>query len=215
MYKVVEIFMSIEGEGKRMGLPTTFIRLYGCNLNCSYCDTRYACENKEYVEMDLYEIIGTVRRFNVNNVTITGGEPLIQEDIVELVYMLAKEGFDINIETNGSVQIPSELRFFENVFFTVDYKSPSSGMEEEMILQDLNKRDVLKCVVSDEKDLLKMAEKLNKTYYTKKENIFVSPVFGKISPTTIAEFIMKYNLDYVKVQVQLHKILWDPNKRGV
>ncbi|MCF0115782.1 MAG: radical SAM protein [Erysipelotrichaceae bacterium] len=215
MYKVVEIFMSIEGEGKRMGLPTTFIRLYGCNLNCSYCDTRYACENKEYVEMDLYEILGTVRRFNVNNVTITGGEPLIQEDIVELVYMLAKEGFDINIETNGSVKIPSELRFFENVFFTVDYKSPSSGMEEEMILQDLNKRDVLKFVVSDEKDLLKMAEKLNKTYYTKKENIFVSPVFGKISPTTIAEFIMKYNLDYVKVQVQLHKILWDPNKRGV
>lgn len=216
--KVVEIFNSIDGEGKRAGLPTTFIRLYGCNLNCSYCDTRYGCEGNNYTDMTIYQIINLVNEIGCKSVTITGGEPLIHVGIKDLIGELLKLGFWVNIETNGSMP----LLYFGykhingKIFYTVDYKCPSSGMESKMMcdFEHLTEDDVLKFVVGSEEDLLAAKNFLLNVYHGDPQ-VYFSPVFGKITPEEIVDFILKNMMWDVKVQVQLHKIIWDPNKRGV
>lgn len=213
--KVVEIFKSIDGEGKRAGLPTTFIRLYGCNLNCSYCDTRYGCEEDNYDVRSVDSIMDTVRRFGIPSVTITGGEPLIHPGIHKLINTLLEAGYWVNIETNGSVYI-GQFPKHKNLFFTMDYKSPSSGMEKRMILENLSfltSEDVLKFVVGSTEDLDRSLEILEQ--YQPNCQIYFSPVFEKIEPRLIVEFILKHKLNDCKVQVQLHKIIWDPKERGV
>lgn len=222
-YKVVEIFDSIEGEGKRAGELCTFVRFYGCNLNCSYCDTPYGKDGGKYTEMELDEIIGKLRH---RNVTLTGGEPMIQPGFITLVAALAGLGYSVNIETNGS-QTP--LNVVGDVFYTMDWKCPSSGMDSKMDLRRLyvlSKDDVLKFVVGTEKDLLEVEKvlcDLRRTCRSVNGNsedmpyIYISPVFGQMEPARIVDF-MKSNLQYFKklrVQLQLHKFIWDPNKRGV
>lgn len=216
--KVVEIFNSIDGEGKRAGLPTTFIRLYGCNLNCSYCDTRYGCEGNNYTDMAIYQIINLVNKIGCKSVTITGGEPLIHVGIKDLIDELLELGFWVNIETNGSMP----LLYFGGkaikgeLFYTVDYKCPSSGMESKMMcdFEHLTEDDVLKFVVGSEEDLLAAKNFLLNVYHGDPQ-VYFSPVFGQITPEEIVEFILKNMMWGVKVQVQLHKIIWDPSKRGV
>lgn len=213
--KVVEIFKSIDGEGKRAGLPTTFIRLYGCNLNCSYCDTRYGCEEDNYTVHSVDSIMDTVRRFGIPSVTITGGEPLIHPGIHKLINTLLESGYWVNIETNGSIYI-GQFPKHKNLFFTMDYKSPSSGMEKRMILENLSfltSEDVLKFVVGSEEDLDRSLEILEQ--YQPDCQIYFSPVFEKIDSKLIVEFILRHKLNDCKVQVQLHKIIWDPKERGV
>lgn len=209
--KVVEIFSSIDGEGKRTGLPTTFIRLFGCNLNCSYCDTRYGCEGDNYTIMSVTEIVNKVKELGIPNITITGGEPLIHSGINSLLYELQE--FNVNVETNGSQLISHPLG---DVFYTMDYKCPSSGMEDSMNLYNLKRLlhyDVLKFVVGDTKDLDKMLEILEE--YNPICQVYVSPVFGKIEPKEIVNYLLAHKLYDVKVQVQLHKIIWNPEERGV
>lgn len=216
-YKVVEIFDSIEGEGKRAGELCTFVRFYGCNLNCSYCDTPYGKEGGKYEEMGLDEIIG---KLTYKNVTLTGGEPLIQLGIKLLVATLVGLGYYVNIETNGSkrlLDIQSDL-----LFYTMDFKCPSSGMMYEMRKPEfsrLTEKDVVKFVVGDRNDLnvakdFIFEQTLGMDGAT--PMFYISPVFGKISPAEIVDF-MKEELKFVKVrvQLQLHKFIWDPNKRGV
>jgi len=210
-----EIFTSIEGEGIRMGYPVTFIRLYGCNLNCSYCDTRYSCEGQDGTEMNVSEVIEKAKEVDVKRITLTGGEPLIHKNAEELVDRLVNEGFEVNIETNGSVDIYPYIKK-ENVIITVDYKSISSGMADKMNhknLKYLRNQDVLKFVVGNKEDLADM-KKIIETY-SPSCNIFVSPVFGQIEASEIVEFIKNNKLNEVRVQVQLHKIIWEPTKRGV
>lgn len=213
--KVVEIFKSIDGEGKRAGLPTVFIRLFGCNLKCSYCDTQYGCEGTDYRIMSIPDILDTLDRYKTKSVTITGGEPLIHPGIKQLVELLFHNGYWVNIETNGSQYI-GNLPVSPNVFVTMDYKCPSSGMENSMCLENLHTlslTDVLKFVVGSHEDLVTALSILEE--YHPKAQIYFSPVFGKIEPAVIVDFILDHRLDNCKIQLQMHKIIWDPNKRGV
>lgn len=215
--KVNEIFYSIEGEGIRAGMPCVFIRLYGCNLNCSYCDTRYSCEGNEYKEMTIQEIIAKVKEYGCHNVTVTGGEPLIHEDIDKLLFELSNHGFWTNVETNGSViPIRTVLGSIPFVFYTMDFKTCASGMTKKMDVEAftmLEEADVIKFVVGSIADL-EQSVKFYKNNFIKAIP-FVSPVFEMIEPKGIAEFLKEYHLDNWRLQLQLHKYIWDPQKRGV
>lgn len=211
--RVVEIFKSIEGEGIRAGYPVVFIRLAGCNLRCSYCDTKYSYNEKEYPDMTVDNIVKTVFKFGCHRVTLTGGEPLIHEDVDLLIEELTEMGTEVNIETNGSVDI-SPYICDKNVIITMDYKCSSSGMEDMMLISNLDKlrkQDVLKFVVGDENDLdtcLNLCD-------TSVAQVFISPVFGNIEPKEIVKYMLEHKMNDCRVQLQLHKFIWDPNQRGV
>jgi len=214
--KVVEIFNSIEGEGKRAGLPCTFIRLYGCNLHCSYCDSRYACDDNNYTDMSISEILSKVTEFGCPNVTVTGGEPLIHEDITALLQALLMAGCWINVETNGSVEPTFYVKNTEDIFYTMDYKTGASGMTHlmnEKAIANLRRLDVLKFVVGSEADLEQAKELVDSIMI--RAQIYISPVFGMIEPVKLVEFVKKNGLWDWKVQLQLHKFIWNPAERGV
>ena len=212
MMKVNEIFYSIEGEGIRAGSPAVFIRLSGCNLNCSYCDTKYHNDG-ELMSVD--DIIASISRHKpCLKVTLTGGEPLIHPDVKSLLKRLEDDGYEVNIETNGSVLIGQYQ--LPNTIITMDYKCPSSGEESKMMtanLITLREQDVLKFVVGSQEDLERARTIM--TCYPIRANVFISPVFGKIEPKDIVEFIKENKLVNARVQVQLHKVIWDVSTRGV
>lgn len=222
--KVTEIFLSIDGEGKRTGLPTIFIRLHGCNLRCSYCDTAYSYDNEKYDNMSVEEIVQVCNRYGTNSVTLTGGEPLIHDGVLELIGRLLREGYWVNVETNGTVDV-DKIRSavdggrecgISQLFFTIDYKCPFSKMEDKMdksAFGKLRREDVLKFVVADEKDMVRAMEVLDNVHTS--AEVYFSPVFDNIHPAAIVKFILEHKLWKVKVQMQLHKIIWDANKRGV
>lgn len=218
--KVIEIFTSIEGEGKRAGLPCTFIRLAGCNLRCSYCDTKYSYDEEAAKAFTLTpeEIVRECQDFGVKLVTVTGGEPLWHDSIPTLLMQLVAAGFDVNVETNGSMNIGMYKRkdLFGDLFLTMDYKGPSSGMNDRMCLQNLkylDENDVLKFVVGTPEDLA-AAKNIIETNNLKCQ-IYFSPIWGQITLVDIANFIMDNHLTNCRIQVQLHKLIWDPNQRGV
>ncbi|KIR03066.1 Queuosine Biosynthesis QueE Radical SAM [Lachnospiraceae bacterium TWA4] len=211
-YPIIEIFTSINGEGTRAGELATFIRLKGCNLHCSYCDTRYACEeDASCTWMTIKEILAQV---TTKNVTLTGGEPLLAEGIEELLEAL--RDYSVEIETNGSRSINLNLSY--RPIFTLDYKLPSSGMEEFMNTDNykyLQPCDVIKFVSGSTADLEKMWE-ITKTYdLVSKCHVYISPVFGAIEPADIVEFMKEHQMEGVRLQLQLHKFIWAPNKKGV
>ena len=210
--KVVEIFKSIDGEGIRVGYPVTFIRLAGCNLRCNYCDTKYSYENEKFTEMTPQEIYNRVYKLGGRRITLTGGEPLIHKDVKVLVDLLIQKGYEVNIETNGSVDIT--LFLDKHTIITMDYKCAGSGMEDKMLLDNiskLRKQDVLKFVVSDDNDL----NTVQRIYQNTKATVYISPVFGRIEPKQIVEYMLEHNMENCRVQVQLHKIIWNPEERGV
>lgn len=224
--RVVEIFKSIDGEGKRTGQIVTFIRLAGCNLRCCYCDTTYAFDLNKATEMSVEEIIDAVYKLNCSKITLTGGEPLIHKDVIQLLKRLGELNYQINIETNGSIDLRPFIqlrgRYNIDMFFTVDYKSIYSGENASMnansfIYLDPNK-DIVKCVIADKKDFdnaLTYLNSYNLDCGAKKFNIWFSPVFGKVDPADIVEWIKATGREDLTIQIQLHKIIWDPNKRGV
>lgn len=207
-WPVNEIFFSIDGEGKRAGSLAAFIRLAGCNLRCSYCDTTYAFD--EGKTMRIEEIAETVKGWK--NVTVTGGEPLSQ-DIHGLLQRLREH--EVNIETNGSVDV-TPYHAYPWVFFTLDYKCPSSGMESSMLeknFQTLRPQDVLKFVVGDMEDLRTAQRVCEK--YEPRCLVYLSPVFGKIEAKEIAEYMKSARYKNWRLQLQLHKYIWPPDARGV
>lgn len=219
-FKVVEKFVSINGEGRSCGQLSVFVRFAGCNLNCSYCDTTWANEKDVSYELmsseDIYEYIKSTE---VKNVTLTGGEPLLQEGILDLLKKLSKDKeLSIEIETNGSILL-SKFSDIENPpSFTMDYKLPSSNMEDKMCLDNfkhLTKRDTIKFVSGSMEDLEKVKYLIDKFKLTVNTNVYISPVFGKIDMDKIVEFMINNKLNGVNLQIQLHKIIWNPNKRGV
>lgn len=215
---VVEIFYSIEGEGKRAGAPTVFIRFAGCNLRCKYCDTKYAfnLNSPEIFWMDIDEIVSEVMKYKCKNVTITGGEPLLyQAHMVRMIKFMThlKPGIEVNIETNGTIVPTYTLMKLENVFITADQKCPCSGYNEVVsYLSDLRKQDVLKFVVEDEVDLAFMKKVL--IAHEVKSQIFVHPVFGA-DLQKLAEFVKEHEYLNIRLGIQLHKVIWKPDERGV
>lgn len=215
--KVIEKFLSINGEGLKSGELAVFIRFQGCNLRCPYCDTKYSYINPKYQELEVEEIIDYIKSTNVYNVTLTGGEPLIHKDVDKLINELSNLGYRVELETNGSVDI-SKYVGLNGVSFTLDYKGPSSLMEDKMNLENykyLGKNDVVKFVCGSDQDLLKAKEIILKYHLNEYTNPFISPMFGEIELEKIVDFMKDNNLNGVRLQLQIHKIIWDKDKRGV
>ena len=220
IYKVVEHFISINGEGCRAGQLALFIRMKGCNLNCAYCDTKWANEaDAPAADMTLDEIVDLVRNAGVENVTLTGGEPLLREGMPELLERLAGiPGISIEIETNGSADLAQYADIAENILFTMDYKLACSGMEERMYLPNfdvLREKDTVKFVVGSREDLMRAKEIIGQYGLMGRVHIYLSPVFGSIDPKEMVDFMTEHRLNKVNLQLQLHKFIWDPNERGV
>lgn len=245
---VIEIFASIDGEGSRQGLLTTFLRLHDCNIRCSYCDTTYSYGiDSIFTEMTVAEVADVIESLGNHRITITGGEPLLQEAaVVELIdelnrrkaetmqdntsgqagstciididkfdkrEMLNNSLYDFNIETNGTI-IPSFHR--DNVWFTYDYKTPSSLAGESMnidIFKVATERDLIKFVVGSPEDLDCMRRIIDQ--YPTAAQIYVSPVWGQIEAVLIIDYMKAYNLQNVRFQLQIHKFVWDPDTKGV
>lgn len=208
--KVNEIFLSIQGESLSVGLPTVFVRFTRCNLRCSYCDTKYAYEEGEDMSVD--DILNKIKEFGYKRVCLTGGEPLLQKDIQVLIDKLSD--YEVSIETNGSIDL-KDVVIGENHRFVMDIKLKSSGCYEKMNFNNfeyLNKNDEIKFVISNRTDY-EMAKKVINKYY-KMGNILMSPVFETIEYKSLVEWILEDKLN-VRFQLQIHKIIWDKNKRGV
>lgn len=219
-YRVAEAFVSINGEGQHAGELAIFIRFAGCNLNCNYCDTQWANQpDVECKSMTKEEIIELVQEAGVRNVTLTGGEPLIQPGIRPLLEELGKvPELRIEIETNGSVDISPFAGLQKRPVFTLDYKLPGSGMEADMKpsnYQYLTSEDTVKFVISDRADL-ERAEAIIEEYHMQKRcGLYFSPVFGRIEPAEIVEYMIEHRLNDVHLQLQMHKFIWNPEQRGV
>lgn len=218
-YEVVEIFQSINGEGQRAGERAAFVRMKGCNLECSYCDTSWANEpDTSCRSMSVADILEKLAEFQVRNVTVTGGEPLLQKDIGILLEALAGEGYRVEIETNGSVPLKDFRDISPEIAFTVDYKLPGSGMEEWMLPENfhgLTPADTVKFVVSDREDLQRAYDICGQEMADCRGTVFLSPVFGRISPEEIVAFMTERRWNRARLQIQLHKVIWDPEARGV
>jgi len=212
---IAETFVSIQGESSYAGRLTFFIRLAGCNLKCKYCDTLFALNTDNSEEIQLDRIIELAKKSNVKLVEITGGEPLAQQNTIKLAQMLIDENFEVMIETNGSYSI-EELP--TQVIKILDCKLPSSGEFEANLYSNykfLNKTDEVKFVISDFDDYI-FAIKIIDEYELNKlvDNLLFSPVLGAIEPRELVELMVKDNSS-ARLQLQLHKFIWDNDKRGV
>lgn len=219
-FKVVEKFVSINGEARAAGELACFIRFAGCNLKCGYCDTKWANEKMApYEIMSEEEIYSYIKNTGVINVTLTGGEPLIQENMERLLKLLSKdEGLRIEVETNGAVSLEKFTDIGDNITFTMDYKLPGSGMNEYMLTDNyrlLRNKDTVKFVVSDREDLDWARKIISQYKLTEKAAVYLSSAFKKIHPRDIVEYMTKYNMNKVKLQLQMHKYIWEPDRKGV
>ncbi len=204
--RITEIFYSLQGETNRVGLPTVFIRLTGCPLRCTYCDTAYAFTGGE--QMSIKNIMAQVASFAPQYITVTGGEPLAQKSCIVLLQALCDAGYKVSLETGGAMDI-SEVD--ARVMRVVDIKTPGSGelaknRWENLALLTAN--DEIKFVLCDEADYLWAKSLIIEQQLADKCPILFSPVHGAMNPTQLAEWILRDRLP-VRLQVQLHKILWN------
>ena len=229
-FKVVEIFDSIEGEGKRAGALASFVRLAGCNLRCSYCDTTYSFGD-EYSVMSIDDILARLNERRLYNVTLTGGEPLLAPGVEVLVNRLISDGFEVNIETNGSVDISPVLSCFKDLnmcdmrrlFFTMDYKLPSSGVNHAMFADNfsrLSEWDVIKFVVGGHDDIrcmIKFLEDLKDNFGGAiVPQVYIGAVHRGYELQDLVEVMLNTPiLKDARLQLQFHKIIWDAEERGV
>lgn len=211
--KINEIFYSIQGESSKAGYPCVFVRLTYCNLRCSYCDTEYAFYEGE--DMTIDEIINEIRKYDCNLVEITGGEPLYQDNVHELMRELCDLGYDVMLETGGSLPVDKADR---RVKIIMDIKTPSSKMEKKNFydnLKYLKKTDEIKFVIGTREDYLWAKELIEKKEVRKYvDTILMSPVFDELDNLSLAQWILEDKLD-VRMQIQMHKYIWHPETRGV
>ncbi|HSC34045.1 MAG TPA: radical SAM protein [Thermodesulfobacteriota bacterium] len=209
---ISEIFYSIQGEGVEIGLPTVFVRLFACDLRCSWCDTMYAVEGRDFRKMTVGEVRAAIEGFGCKRVCITGGEPLIQRDEAEeLAEYLIKDGYKIVLETSGH-KLPPPAFWTENCIISMDCKCPGSGMQEKMdfgLFQKLRPQDQLKFVIADEADYEYAKQILTK--YMIKANIIFQPS-GGLGLGWLPDRILDDNLERVRVLPQLHKLIWGDRK---
>lgn len=210
---VNEIFYSIQGESIYSGRPCIFVRLTGCNLRCSYCDTRYAYE--EGVNMELTEIMNRIAAYMCRLVEITGGEPLLQSETPTLIYRLLENGYEVMLETNGSLDIS---RVDERCIKIVDIKCPTSGESDKNDMENLKRldsKDQVKFVIENRIDYEYAKGTIDSNCPDfPEEQILFSPVSGGIAPSRLAEWILEDNLN-VRLHLQLHKIIWPDEERSV
>ena len=212
MLKVNEIFYSIQGESTYAGRRYVFIRLTGCNLRCTYCDTEYAFYDGENLSVDA--IIKKVESYNCNLVEITGGEPLLQNEVHQLMHKLCDNNFTVLLETSGSLSIEQVDKRVINI---LDFKTPSSKMDKKNRFQNvdlLKLTDEVKFVIGSKDDYNWSKEIIQKYKLDAKVKILFSSVFGKVEHKELVEWILEDNLN-VRYQLQMHKYIWDPNKTGV
>lgn len=219
-YKVVETFISINGESTKAGQLAAFIRFKGCNLSCEYCDTAWANKSDaSYIEMTALEIYKYIKETGITNVTLTGGEPLLQTGIMELLNILSKDtDLFVEIETNGSINLEEFIKIDNRLSFTMDYKLPVSGMEDKMCLRNLDiltYKDTVKFVSGSIEDLERAREIIERYGLIDKCHVYISPVFGKINLPDIVEYMKEHKMNKVNMQLQMHKFIWDPQERGV
>ena len=210
--KICEIFTSIQGETSFVGLPFTFVRLTGCNLRCSFCDTQYAYE--EGTEYALDAVVDEVTKRAVPRVVITGGEPLLQDETCILCSRLLDAGFIVLLETNGSIVIKD---VDQRVHRILDMKCPGSGMDKYMNLQNfdyLTVRDEIKFVISHREDFEWALEILKQHEMQGRAHVLFSPVSDRLHPQGLAEWILQEKLN-VRLQLQIHRYIWPDRRRGV
>lgn len=219
---MVEIFETVEGEGTRAGFPTVFVRLFGCNLRCVWCDTTYSYPpDKADKVMTIEEIVREVGRYSSRHLCLTGGEPLLYgEHSLALIEALSslEQIVDVHIETNGAIDLAPFLSKVTSskVRYIMDYKLPGSGETEQMIHGNfalLRKQDEVKFVIADEADF-HFAREVLAQYPTEALALF-SPVWETMPPARLVELMLKHSLVNVKLNMQLHKVIWDPAARGV
>lgn len=212
--KICEIFRSIQGESYLAGRPCTFVRTAGCNLSCTWCDTGYAADINDGVEMTIGEVMQKVRELGADLVEITGGEPLLQEESIELMRLLCDSGARVMLETNGTLDItPVDPR----VIIVMDIKAPSSGHADTnrwANLEVLQDSDELKVVISGREDYDWATETLTERNVIGKYRVTFSPVFGSVNYKTLAEWLLADRLP-VRMGFQLHKMIWGPDAKGV
>jgi 7-carboxy-7-deazaguanine synthase len=209
--RVNEIFKSIQGESSYAGIPSVFVRLTGCNLRCSYCDTTYAYD--EGTEMSVNEILSTIKGYDCKNVCITGGEPLLQSSVNKLINLLNKNRYKIFVETGGSINIDMLPKAVTRI---MDIKCPDSGMDKEMDwknIERLKARDEVKFIISSKKDYDWAKRITRKHKLTDRAQILFGVAHGIINPETLAGWILKDNLD-LRLQLQLQKYIWPDKARG-
>lgn len=211
--KMNEIFYSIQGESTYTGLPCVFIRLTYCNLRCVYCDTEYAFH--EGIDMTIREIISEAEKYDCRLVEITGGEPLVQENVHELMKELCDKGYEVMIETGGSLPIEN---IDKRVKIIMDLKTPYSGMEFKNRYENikfLKSADEVKFVIGSREDYDWSKNKIEEYNLTSKvRQVLFSPVFDKIENIDLAGWILEDRLN-VRFQLQMHKYIWHPETRGV
>ncbi|WP_067522235.1 7-carboxy-7-deazaguanine synthase QueE [Endozoicomonas ascidiicola] len=212
MLRISEIFYSLQGETRTSGLPTVFIRLTGCPLRCTWCDTEYAFKGGSL--MSLEDIVAQVDEFNPGYVTVTGGEPLAQKACQQLMSMLADKGYEVSLETSGAFALDD---VDSRVVKVMDLKPPASGESHRNLYENislLDNKDQIKFVIADRGDYDWSVSKLIEFGLSERvSDVLFSPVSGQLSPELLAGWILEDRLS-VRFQIQLHRIIWG-DKSGV
>jgi len=209
--KINEIYSTLIGEGSYAGLPCVIVRLSGCNLRCSYCDTKHAYDNG--IEMTVGQVMRAVNKFRIAPVLITGGEPLLQSQVIELMESLIEQDNIVLLETNGSLPVKDVQG---EVLTIMDIKCPSSGESEKNLYENmdfLTERDNIKFVLADREDYDWALDVIDEEGLEGYCHILMSPVYGKLNPRDLAQWMIDDGL-IARMSLQLHKIIWDPDERG-
>lgn len=210
--QISEIFLSIQGESTYVGMPCVFVRLAGCNLECDWCDTDYAKGVEGAFTMTIDDILGEVKSLNTKLVEVTGGEPMGQSETKELTSRLLNEGYDVLIETNGSVDLAP---IDERVIKVIDIKCPASGHAGSFLIENLGaikESDEVKFVIGDEGDYEYAKRFVEENIRDRTSNILFAPVRPDLEPSKLADWILKDGLR-VRLQLQLHSYIWKEEAR--
>jgi 7-carboxy-7-deazaguanine synthase len=210
--KINEIFHSIQGESRHAGRPCVFVRLSHCNLRCRWCDTPYAFE--EGTEMRVETILARVAAYETRYVLITGGEPLVQEDVHDLIGELCDRGYEVAVETGGSLDLSTLDR---RVMVVMDLKCPGSGMSDRNRFENLEvlkASDEVKFVLADRADYEWAREVIHRHRLLERFAVLLSPVHGALHPRALSDWILSDRLP-VRLQLQIHKYIWPADMRGV
>jgi len=210
--EISEIFYSLQGESTRMGRPAVFVRLAGCNLRCTYCDTTHAFGKG--TKMEITDILDQVAAFGVSDICVTGGEPLIQKEVQDLLEQLVTKKYDVQLETNGSIPLHNMPKSVRIIY---DIKCPSSNETESQLwenLDHLQSNDEIKFVLATQEDYQWAADVVRAKGLAKKHEILFSPVPDALNFKSLAEWILKDQLN-VRMHIQQHKLIWPKSARGI